>query len=150
MCAKRKRAEDPRQGLLFCPDLGACPSSCLPDQLEWCRMQQAFMDEPDGKKRDALIWAFVASFQDLMRHMAMKRLKGGRLRPEVEDVVCHMNPLLFRRFKKEADKGSYRKRVKLKGYINACLGGEIIRLSRINGIDFSLDEMLELRRKREG
>jgi len=40
--------------------------------------------------------------------------------------------------------------VKLKGYINACLGGEIIRLSRINGTDKSWDEIWERGRKHEG
>ena len=136
---------DPRQGWLFCPDIGTCPSSCLPDQREWCDRQQAFMYEADPKRRDALIWDFVMSFQDLMRNMVMKRLASWGRRVEAGDVMCHMNLLLYRRFKKAADKGAYYKRVKLKGYINACLGGEIIRLSRINGIDDSWDEARERR-----
>jgi len=108
------------------------------------------MFETDAGRRDALIWDFILSFQDLMRNMAKKRLGGWGRRVEVGDVVCHMNLLLFRRFKKAADKGAYYKRVKLKGYINACLGGEIIRLSRINGIDDSWDEIRERGRKHEG
>jgi len=108
------------------------------------------MDEADPKRRDALIWDFVMSFQDLMRHMVKKRLASWGRRVEVGDVMCHMNLLLYRRFKKAADKGDYCKKVKLKGYINACLGGEIIRLSRINGIDKSWDEIRERRRKHEG
>jgi len=108
------------------------------------------MRETDPKRRDALIWDFVLSFQGLMRNMARKRLRSWGRRVEPEDVVCHMNPLLFRRFKKAADKGAYYKRVKLKGYINACLGGEIIRLSRINGIDDSWDRIAGERRKHEG
>ena len=143
---RKPSPRDPRQGWLFCPDLGACPSSCLPDQQEWCRLQQAFMIETDARRRDALIWDFVTSFRDLMRNMIRKRLRDWGRRVETEDVMCHMNLLLYRRFKKAADKGAYRKKVKLKGYVNACLGGEIIRLSRINGIDVSLDEMRERRR----
>jgi len=108
------------------------------------------MFETDAGRRDALIWDFVMSFQDLMRNMVMKRLGSWGRRVEADDVVCHMNLLLFRRFKKAADKGAYYKRVKLKGYINACLGGEIIRLSRTNGTDKSWDEIRERRRKHEG
>ena len=150
MRPRRRRPHDPRQGWLFCPDIGECPSSCLPDQREWCRLQQAFMDEADPRRRDALIWGFIASFQGLMRNLVKKRLKGWGRRVEAGDVVCHMNLLLYRRFKKAADRGAYYKRVKLKGYINACLGGEIIRLSWINGIDKSWDEIRERGRKREG
>jgi len=108
------------------------------------------MSETDPKRRDALIWDFVTSFQDLMRHMVMKRLGSWGRNMEVGDVMCHMNLLLYRRFKKAADGGTYYKRVKLKGYINACLGGEIIRLSRINGIDKSWDEMRERPTKKTG
>ena len=108
------------------------------------------MDEADPRRRDALIWDFVTSFQGLMRNLVKRRLRGWGRRVEAGDVVCHMNLLLYRRFKKAADRGAYYKRVKLKGYINACLGGEIIRLSRINGIDKSWDEIRERGRKREG
>jgi len=108
------------------------------------------MRETDPKRRDALIWDFVLSFQGLMRNMARKRLRSWGRRVEPEDVVCHMNPLLFRRFKKAADKGAYCKKVKLKGYVNACLGGEIIKLSRTNGGEASWDMILEKGGRDEG
>ena len=106
------------------------------------------MSEKSLVRRDALIWDFILSFQDCMRNMIKKRVKGRQT--EIEDVMAHMNLLLYRRFKKAIDKGTYYKRVMLKGYINACLGGEIIRLSRINGIDDSWDEIRERGRKHEG
>ena len=124
----------------LCGDRLTCPSSCLSDQQEWCRKQELFMSESNVKLRDKLIWDFILSFQDLMRNMIKKR-KGRNI--EIEEAMAHMNLLLYRRFKKAADRGTYYKRVMLKGYINACLGGEIIRIAKANGTDDSLDFILE-------
>jgi len=126
-----------------CGDYHTCDSACLQDQREWCLMQNAFMSEPDEKKRDALIWEFIISLQPLMKNLARKlsRNKGDAV--EVDDLAGHLNLLLFRRFKRERDNGTYYKRVKIKGYVNSCLRGEFVRLRAINGQDLSLDEILE-------
>jgi len=125
-----------------CRDYHTCDSSCLQDQREWCKKQEKFMNEPDKKKRDELIWDFIVSLQCLMRNLARKLTRKYR-NMETEDLVNHMNSLLFHRFKKTCDSGIFYKRTKLKGYLNRCLRGEAVRLRQINGQDLSLDEILE-------
>lgn len=113
-------------------------AGCLPDQQEWCRMQDLFMRENDAGKREALVWDFVASFRGLLRSLALKRLgKGGCV--GADETVSYMTDLLYRRFAKSAAAGKYYMRKKLKGYLNACLGGEIVALARENRRDVSLD-----------
>jgi len=132
--------------LASCRDYETCDSSCLQDQREWCHRQEAFMDEPDETKRDALIWEFVLSLQRLMRNLTKKLAKKRGRYMDVEDVLCHMNLLLFRRFKKTSDSGTYYKRTKIKGYLNKCIRCETARLRQINGDELSLDELMEKRR----
>jgi len=131
----------------MCEGCGNNP--CLPDQQEWCLRQELFMTEPDKAKRDALIWDFIVSFRGVMRHLAMKRLgRGGPV--EVGELMGHMDELLFIRFRKAMDKGTYYRRVKLKGYLNTCIGGEILQLSGATAANrdascFSLDAVIEAR-----
>jgi len=132
--------------LASCRDYESCDSSCFQDQREWCRKQEAFMDEPDERKKDGLIWDFIVSLQPLIKNTARRLMRGKGRNVETDDATQHLNLLLFRRFKKECDTGTFYKRIKLKGYINSCLRGEIVRLRQINGQDLSLDELMENRK----
>jgi len=133
--------------LASCRDYHSCDSSCLQDQREWCLMQESFMDEPNEKKRDDLIWEFIISLQPLMKNLARKLSRNKGRNVEADDLAGHMSLLLFRRFKRECDTGAFYKRIKLKGYLRACLTGELVRLRQINGQDLSLDELLEKEHK---
>jgi hypothetical protein len=105
------------------------------------------MNEPNEKKRDELIWEFITSLQCLIRNTARKLTRNRGRCLEADDIAGHMNLLLFRRFKRECDNGTYYKRIKLKGYLRACISGETVRLRQINGQDLSLDELLEKEHK---
>jgi len=134
-------------------DAGECPykmtcgnKDCLPDQREWCRKQEAFMYEPDAKRREVLIWDFIMSFQDLIKKLIKTRVtyKKWLRQLGVDDIACQMNMVLARRFVKMMDEGTYGKKKNLKGYLNICIYGESIRLLKVNGMfDYTLDGLTE-------
>jgi len=130
-----------------CPYQMTCEhKGCLPDQREWCLKQEAFMFEPDAKRRERLIWDFVMSFQDLMKELIKRHVayKKWLRHLEVDDMTCQMNMALARRFIKMMDEGTYGKKTNLGGYLSACVHGESMRLLEANGMfDFSLDGMAE-------
>ena len=130
-----------------CPYQVTCEhKGCLPDQQEWCRKQEAFMYEPNEKRRDALIWGFVMSFQDLIKKLIKKHVayKKWLRHLDMDDITCQINMALARRFIKMMDEGTYKKKTSLGGYLYVCIHGESMRLLEANGMfDFSLDGMTE-------
>ena len=116
---------------------------CTPEQMKWCRMQEAFMLEPDAKKREPLIWDFIMSFQDAVKSI-VKAQARYRKYIEVDDAICHINLGMASRFNKMIDEGTYGKKTNLRGYLFVCIRGEIIRLLKTNGTtDISLDWLPE-------
>jgi len=142
----KKKGHPSQMELCFtCPDQGcADKATCKHDQEEWCYMQSKLMQESDEARRDALTWDFILSFQPLMRHLILKR-KEGWMYSEVEtdDLANHANWLFFRRFKKALSNGKYKRITRLKGYLNKCIAGEIIRLSNIYDSHVQIKNMVK-------
>jgi len=133
-----------RGGTGECPYAKTCPQdSCAPDQMKWCRKQEAFMLESDPKKRNSLIWDFVMSFQDLMRTLAKRRIMDFKSL-DLDDLTCEANIVFVRRFGGMMDEGTYEKKTNVRAYLYVCLKGIALDLLETNGgRERSLDSMME-------
>ena len=133
-----------RGGADECPYARTCPQgSCRPDQQEWCRKQEAFMLEPDAKKRNAMIWDFVMSFQHSMRILAKKRIADFKSL-ELDDLTCQATFVFVCRFCRMMDEGIYEKKTNVRAYLYVCLKGIALNLLKTNGApERSLDGMTE-------